>query len=417
MRKTTSLGTALLALVVTLALAPTAAHATITTQPVSATVAVTGTVTNPTSSIVYKNYDGTDLVITDPTYPTTYDEGFGVVLPTLAPSGWMPGYDFLGFWDCPLDPNSTVAIPGRTERSLDLSVGNQVAAIPSYATGDVTVYLRADSPTFDDDVNGGELGVFAPPGVFPAGTLATMRVLNSGTPEYKAALAEIDQPNIGWNKIADITVFDSGGNKIQPNTFFGSAVIAFGLPIDVYPPSLSLFSVVVGGQDIKLNGSLVVGSDPAQRFLTAPVDHFSLFAVVEMLTKTNYKVLEDFGMWEGSGVAVGKVDGPYSKFVRLTLAGKTVDPANYTVTEGSTVITLHQGYLKTLANGVYLFRAEYTDGFADLTLTVNVPASAKVPLTGDNASQAWWWGTLLVAAYGTLGLLMRRQRWRRHGVW
>lgn len=95
-----------------------------------------------------------------------------------------------------------------------------------------------------------------------------------------------------------------------------------------------------------------------------------------------YPVIESPGPWTGSGTATWKIDGPYSKYIQLWLGGNVVNPDNMIVTEGSTVITLKESYLKTLANGTYNYTAEFTDGYAYLTLTVNVQGNTIINVTG-----------------------------------
>ena len=110
-----------------------------------------------------------------------------------------------------------------------------------------------------------------------------------------------------------------------------------------------------------------------------------------------YAVLQHFGTWTGSGTATGKVDADYAKFVRLLRGGQVVDPANYSVTSGSTVITLTESYLKTLANGEYTYTAEYTDGTSvPLNLTVNRTSAddpsgqkGEFPDTDDSGRILW----------------------------
>lgn len=55
-----------------------------------------------------------------------------------------------------------------------------------------------------------------------------------------------------------------------------------------------------------------------------------------------------------------------------------MDQDSYTVTEGSTIITLKETYLKTLANGTYAVTAAFTDGTAVTTLTVSVSEARSV---------------------------------------
>ena len=84
-----------------------------------------------------------------------------------------------------------------------------------------------------------------------------------------------------------------------------------------------------------------------------------------------------------------------------------VDPGNYTVTSGSTIITFKESYLKALSAGTHTFRVEFTDGYADLMLTVQtltVPDNTVVnpPKTGDYARAGvlgvWMVGFAIVAS-------------------
>ena len=115
------------------------------------------------------------------------------------------------------------------------------------------------------------------------------------------------------------------------------------------------------------------------------------------------QVISHFGTFTGSGTRAARVDEDNSKFVRLLLQGNVVAPANYTVTAGSTVITLTEDYLGTFANGTYTFRAEFTDGFANLTLIVsrnfgNVPQTGIPSITGTVITM--WMSIFMTAVLG-----------------
>jgi hypothetical protein len=138
-------------------------------------------------------------------------------------------------------------------------------------------------------------------------------------------------------------------------------------------------------------------------------------------TLTKYPVLSDFEIFTGSGSVATRVDADPSKFTRLTLVGAVagqlndaygknlpglgpLSPLDFEVTSGSTIITLKESYLKTLVDGAYAFRAEFTDGYADLSLTVATgdsagfivgSSAAGAPGTGDDANIMLW---LLVGA-------------------
>lgn len=55
-------------------------------------------------------------------------------------------------------------------------------------------------------------------------------------------------------------------------------------------------------------------------------------------------------------------DGEFKFFQAVEVDGSVVDPANYEVREGSTIITLKKAYLETLSLGTHDIRVLYTDG-------------------------------------------------------
>lgn len=116
-----------------------------------------------------------------------------------------------------------------------------------------------------------------------------------------------------------------------------------------------------------------------------------------------YSVLSAFITFTGSGNRMAKIDADSGKFVRLLYNNAEVSTANYTVTRGSTVITLNESYLKTFANGTYAFRAEFTDGYADLTLKVNSAQDTDVPQMGDTSDMELWFALLCMGTAGIVG--------------
>jgi hypothetical protein len=88
-----------------------------------------------------------------------------------------------------------------------------------------------------------------------------------------------------------------------------------------------------------------------------------------------YRLLdgEGFGVFTGDGVRSVSVDAPYSRFVKLLLGDDTVTASNYTVVEGSTVITLQESYLATFTNGTYWFTAVFDNGVSErIKLVVDI---------------------------------------------
>ncbi len=86
---------------------------------------------------------------------------------------------------------------------------------------------------------------------------------------------------------------------------------------------------------------------------------------------------------DGSGSIRIRGNGEISKFVNVKVDGTIVDPANYIVTEGSTIIELKADYLKTLSEGTHTFEIIWTDGTAGTSFTVAKNTSGA-PGNNDN---------------------------------
>ena len=236
-------------------------------------------------SIIYKNYDGTDITEIDPSLPTEYIEGTEVSIPQTPPNSEMSDWDFLGYWNCALDnsQDSLVDLEGvgyENEKSLDFEKGEKVEVVPKDSKGNVTVFARYTAKMLDADINGRENYIFAPPGVFPNGSTASMRVLTPGTEEYEQTFNDVDKKDKHNVKIVEFEVFDKNGEKIQPKTFFGDTVIGFKVPENFEIDNMSLVRVT-SGEDINLRSN--IWSDPENpelRYIEGTTDHFSPYAIL-----------------------------------------------------------------------------------------------------------------------------------------
>ena len=76
--------------------------------------------------------------------------------------------------------------------------------------------------------------------------------------------------------------------------------------------------------------------------------------------------------WTGNtdGSLAIRGSGDIGKFLRVLVDGKVVDPNNYIVTEGSTIITFKPEFLKTLSEGSHSFEIVWTDGTASTSFTI-----------------------------------------------
>jgi len=134
-----------------------------------------------------------------------------------------------------------------------------------------------------------------------------------------------------------------------------------------------------------------------------------------------------------------RADGEFGKFVNVELDGTVVDSKYYTATSGSTVITFTKAYLEGLPVGQHTVRVNFTDGYAETTLTVARKESKKnaaetsetkdtaapvsqsaaaagasgpqSPATGDSSNLLLWLTVALVSA-GALTLVGMRRKHR-----
>ncbi|MDQ0360937.1 toxin Cry1Ac domain D-VI-related protein [Breznakia pachnodae] len=108
----------------------------------------------------------------------------------------------------------------------------------------------------------------------------------------------------------------------------------------------------------------------------------------KQLDEKLYVIIEHFAVFKGTGTVYTKIDAPVEKFSKVYVDGKELDVNNYEVTSGSTVITLKEAYLKTLANGDYKVEVEFVSGAkVNTTLTVDVKSNAsKTPTPGTSTT-------------------------------
>ena len=131
--------------------------------------------------------------------------------------------------------------------------------------------------------------------------------------------------------------------------------------------------------------------------------------------QVTYNILDGAGSsWTQNtdGSLVIRGSGEISKFREVKVDGVTVDPVNYTVTEGSTIITFKPEYLKSLSAGNHSFELVWTDGTAATNFTVaeNTDQSAKSPKTGEDFSRTLCTVLLMVSCVGLAGIFAKRKR-------
>ena len=180
---------------------------------------------------------------------------------------------------------------------------------------------------------------------------------------------------------ADYEVFDSNGNTIKNG------------PVDpgVYTKKVSNVKITSGSTDVTPNydvrlidGTLKITgtSGESSRATTTTAYYGSTFTI--------------------------RSDAQYSEFRYLLIDGQKVSTDNFTVKEGSTIITLKSSYIQSLKAGSHNYTIVSTSKQVDGSFNVS-----KAPKTGDGTSMIVWILLLLLAAIAVaLGVffLSRKQK-------
>ena len=122
-------------------------------------------------------------------------------------------------------------------------------------------------------------------------------------------------------------------------------------------------------------------------------------------------------------------DAAFEEFVRVEIDGVTLDGKNYTVKEGSTIVTLNADYVAALAAGEHTLNIVSEGGTATAKFTVAEKAAettdkadkpvandkAKAPKTGDSGNAVLWLALLLVSggAVTAATLVSRKKKYNR----
>ena len=165
---------------------------------------------------------------------------------------------------------------------------------------------------------------------------------------------------------ADYEVFDSNGNTIKNG------------PVDpgVYTKRVSNVKITAGNTDVTANyditmvdGTLKItgSSGESSRATTTTAYYGNTFTI--------------------------RSDAPYAEFKYLLIDGAKVPTDNYTVKEGSTIITLKSSYIQSLKSGGHNYTIVSASKQIDGSFNVS-----KAPKTGDGASMIVWIILLLLAA-------------------
>ena len=101
-------------------------------------------------------------------------------------------------------------------------------------------------------------------------------------------------------------------------------------------------------------------------------------------------------------------DASFEDFLSVSVDGKVLDKNQYTLREGSILVTLKADYLSTLSVGQHTLGVNSTSGTAETVFTVTA-APAVVP-TGDTTGLTLWVSLAALCGLGTLVVVSRKKR-------
>ena len=131
------------------------------------------------------------------------------------------------------------------------------------------------------------------------------------------------------------------------------------------------------------------------------------------------------GSWQKSGTdgLSFTSNAAFADFIKVQVDGKDLDASNYTVKEGSTIVTLNAAYLNTLSVGKHTLSVVSANGTATTEFTITAVQSgddnqtggttpqepgknegaATNPQTGDSSNAVLWIALLFASGVGLMG--------------
>ena len=99
---------------------------------------------------------------------------------------------------------------------------------------------------------------------------------------------------------------------------------------------------------------------------------------IEKLVSNTYKIIDgaDGKHTIGKdGTLTFRSNAPFSEFVAVLVDGVKVDPSNYDVSEGSTIVRLKQSFLDTLSKGSHTIAIQSIGGTAATNFTITASSN------------------------------------------
>lgn len=174
-------------------------------------------------------------------------------------------------------------------------------------------------------------------------------------------------------QISNITIDNATNGKVE-YTVDDNGLVTLVVTTD---KGYELDTLTVKGS----NGALTVTNNT----FTLPSDGVATIAAT--FKPINYQFTDGKdATYQGTDL-IFTLNGDYDLVDKVLINGKKLDSNNYTITKGSTVLTLKKEYLKTLKAGTYELTVTYTNGSSDTTtFTIEEQKNTTTPLEDENVN-------------------------------
>lgn len=184
-------------------------------------------------------------------------------------------------------------------------------------------------------------------------------------------------------------VIQEGVKSIEDDVFFN----CINLASVIIPESVTdIFREYKGGGSFAYCDNLTIYSTENSYAHTYALENDIPWAPLTVNSSATIEILEGKDMqYIGTGDYILRLDKEPDKFIDVLMDGIPVDLSNYTVTEGSTIITFSENYLRTLQEGEHIIKINFTDGYADTTLTIlssDTPSNKETEISENNNEAA-----------------------------
>ena len=189
----------------------------------------------------------------------------------------------------------------------------------------------------------------------------------------------------GCDSLTSVNIPDSV-TSIDSYAFYGAGLTSITIPASVTEIGAYALGYQAGYDRIPVDGFTIYGYPGSAAETYANDNSFTFVALNDAgLAIVADRTDEVYIRYSGTGATI-YCTGDFDKFVNVEMDGVVVDPSNYTVVEGSTVLTFASSYLDTLATGQHTVTLNYIDGSISTTLTILDKEDAGAAANGSGSS-------------------------------